>query len=285
VEYRELGRTGWKVPVLGQGTWGIGGFHSRDDSRDSEAIAALRLGIELGMTLIDTAEAYGAGHSEEVVGKAIAGLKAGVFVATKVSPEHLSYESVIKSAKASLSRLNIKTIDLYQVHWPNPRIPIKETMRAMERLVKDGLVRFIGVSNFSVSEMEEAMASLAREEIVSNQVEYSLLERSIEHDLLPFCEREKITVIAYSPLARGKLSEPKKYLEKHKADVLQTLADKYGKTPSQIALNWVVRRPSVIAIPKAVKLEHVKENAGSVGWSMDSDDYDVLSRAFSRSYW
>ncbi|MCL7384974.1 MAG: aldo/keto reductase [Thaumarchaeota archaeon] len=285
MEYRELGRTGWKVPVLGQGTWGIGGFHSRDDSRDSEAIAALRLGIELGMTLIDTAEAYGAGHSEEVVGKAIAGLKAEVFVATKVSPEHLSYESVIKSAKASLSRLNIKTIDLYQVHWPNPRIPIKETMRAMERLVKDGLVRFIGVSNFSVSEMEEAMASLAREEIVSNQVEYSLLERSIEHDLLPFCEREKITVIAYSPLARGKLSEPKKYLEKHKADALQTLADKYGKTPSQIALNWVVRRPSVIAIPKAMKLEHVKENAGSVGWSMDSDDYDVLSRAFSRSYW
>jgi len=158
-------------------------------------------------------------------------------------------------------------------------------MRAMERLVKEGLVRFIGVSNFSVSEMEEAMASLAREEIVSNQVEYSLLERSIERDLLPFCEREKITVIAYSPLARGKLSKPDKYLEKREVDVLQALADKYGKTPSQIALNWVVRRPSVIAIPKAVRLEHVKENAGSVGWLMDSDDYEVLSRVFSRSYW
>jgi len=282
VEYRELGRTGWKVPVLGQGTWGIGGFYSRDESGDAEAIAALKLGIELGMTLIDTAEAYGAGHSEEVVGKAIADLKAEVFVATKVSPEHLSYESVIRSAKASLSRLNIKTIDLYQVHWPNPRIPIKETMRAMEKLVKDGLVRFIGVSNFSVSEMEEAMASLAREEIVSNQVEYSLLDRSIEDDLLPFCEKERITVIAYSPLARGKLSEPRRHLDRREANVLQKLADKYGKTSSQIALNWVTRRPSVIAIPKAVKTEHVKENAGSVGWSMSIEDYEELDKIFSR---
>lgn len=281
MEYRELGKTGWKVPVLGQGTWGIGGFYTRDESRDAEAIAALRLGIELGMTLIDTAEAYGAGHSEEVVGRAIAGSNVDVFVATKVSPEHLSYESVIRSAKASLSRLNVKVIDLYQIHWPNPRIPIRETMRAMERLVKDGLVRFIGVSNFSVSEMEEAMASLAREEIVSNQVEYSLLERSIERELLPFCEKEKITVIAYSPLGRGKLSEPRGYLEKYKADTLQSLADKYGKTPSQVALNWVVRRPSVIAIPKAIKLEHVRENAGSVGWSMSLEDYEELSRAFS----
>ncbi|MEM2910324.1 MAG: aldo/keto reductase [Nitrososphaerota archaeon] len=282
MDYRELGRTGWKVPALGQGAWGIGGFYGRDDSRDAEAIAALKLGIELGMTLIDTAEAYGAGHSEEVVGMAIADAKVEVFVATKVSPEHLSYESVIRSAKASLSRLNIKTIDLYQIHWPNPRIPIRETMRAMEKLVKDGLVRFIGVSNFSVSEMEEAMASLAREEIVSNQVEYSLLDRGIEDDLLPFCEKEKITVIAYSPLARGKLSEPRRHLERRKADILQKLADKYGKTPSQIALNWVTRRLSVIAIPKAVKTEHVKENAGSVGWFMSPEDYEELSKVFSR---
>ncbi|MCS7135682.1 MAG: aldo/keto reductase [Nitrososphaerota archaeon] len=284
MEHRELGKTGWKVPVLGQGTWGIGGFYTRDEGRDAEAIAALKLGIELGMTLIDTAEAYGAGHSEEVVGRAIAGSNVEVFVATKVSPEHLSYESVIKSAKASLSRLNVKVIDLYQIHWPNPRIPIRETMRAMERLVKDGLVRFIGVSNFSVSEMEEAMASLAREEIVSNQVEYSLLERSIERELLPFCEKEKITVIAYSPLGRGKLSEPRRYLEKYKADTLQSLADKYRKTPSQVALNWVVRRPSVIAIPKAIKLEHVRENAGSVGWSMSLEDYEELSRVFSHHH-
>lgn len=284
MEYRELGRTGWKVPALGQGTWGIGGLYGRDDSKDAESIAALKLGIELGMTLIDTAEAYGAGHSEEIVGRVIADAKVEVFVATKVSPEHLSYESVIRSAKASLSRLNVKTIDLYQIHWPNPRIPIKETMRAMERLVKDGLVRFIGVSNFSVSEMEEAMSSLAKEEIVSNQVEYSLLERGIEHDLIPFCEREKITVIAYSPLARGKLSEPEIHLGRREANALRTLADKYGKTPSQIALNWVIRRPSVIAIPKAVRLEHVKENAGSADWSMSLEDYGELSRAFSRRY-
>ncbi len=284
MEYRELGRAGCKVPALGQGTWGIGGFYSRDDSRDAEAIAALKLGIELGMTLIDTAEAYGAGHSEEVVGRAIADSKTELFIATKVSPEHLSYDSVIKSAKASLSRLNVKTIDLYQIHWPNPRIPIRETMRAMERLVKEGLVRFIGVSNFSVSELEEAMVALASEEIVSNQVEYSLLDRSIERDLLPFCEKEKITVIAYSPLSRGKLSEPRKHLDRHEADALQSLAEKYKKTYSQVALNWVVRRPSVIAIPKAVKIEHVKENAGSVGWSMSLEDYEALSKAFSRRY-
>ncbi|PUA31128.1 MAG: aldo/keto reductase [Candidatus Terraquivivens tikiterensis] len=282
VEYRELGRTGWKVPVLGQGTWGIGGFYSKDESKDAEAIEAIRLGIELGMAFIDTAEAYGGGHSEEVVGKAIADTKAEVFVATKVSPEHLSYESVIRSAKASLRRLNVKTIDLYQVHWPNPRIPIRETMRAMERLVKDGLVRFIGVSNFSVSELEEAMASLAREEIVSNQVEYSLLERGIERDMIPFCERERITVIAYSPLARGKLSEPDKHLSKDEADALRKLAEKYRKTPSQIALNWVIRRPIAVAIPKAARVEHVRENAGSADWSMSPEDYELLCRVFSR---
>lgn len=282
MEYRELGRTGWKVPVLGQGTWGIGGFYSKDESKDAEAIEAIRLGIELGMAFIDTAEAYGGGHSEEVVGKAIADTKAEVFVATKVSPEHLSYESVIRSAKASLRRLNVKTIDLYQVHWPNPRIPIRETMRAMERLVKDGLVRFIGVSNFSVSELEEAMASLAREEIVSNQVEYSLLERGIERDMIPFCERERITVIAYSPLARGKLSEPDKHLSKDEADALRKLAEKYRKTPSQIALNWVIRRPIAVAIPKAARVEHVRENAGSADWSMSPEDYELLCRVFSR---
>lgn len=282
MEYRELGRTGWKVPVLGQGTWGIGGFYSKDESKDAEAIEAIRLGIELGMAFIDTAEAYGEGHSEEVVGKAIADTKAEVFVATKVSPEHLSYESVIRSAKASLRRLNVKTIDLYQVHWPNPRIPIRETMRAMERLVKDGLVRFIGVSNFSVSELEEAMASLAREEVVSNQVEYSLLERGIERDMIPFCERERITVIAYSPLARGKLSEPDKHLSKDEADALRKLAEKYGKTPSQIALNWVIRRPIAVAIPKAARVEHVRENAGSADWSMSPEDYELLCRVFSR---
>lgn len=280
MELKELGKTGIKVSAIGQGTWGIGGLYTEDRRMDEEAMLALRTGIDLGMTFIDTAEAYGAGHSEEVVGAAIKGRRGEAFIATKVSPEHLSYDSVISSANASLRRLGIDTIDLYQVHAPNPRIPIRETMRAMERLVKDGKVRFIGVSNFSVKELKETMESLAREEIVSNQVEYSLLDRSIELDVLPFCERERITVIAYSPLARGMLSEPGRGLSREEYMVLRSLSEKYGKSIAQIALNWLIEKEIVVAIPKAIKVEHVRENAGAAGWRMNREDYALLSDAF-----
>jgi Predicted oxidoreductases (related to aryl-alcohol dehydrogenases) len=211
IEYKELGKTGEKIPALGLGTWGIGGFSFPDYSYDQLAIEVIRFAVEIGMNFIDTAEMYGSGHSEELIGEAIKGIRDKVFIATKVLPTNFRYEDVIKACERSLKRLKTSYIDLYQLHWPNPSIPIRETMKAMERLVDEGKIRYIGISNFSVEETVEAMNSLSKYEIVSNQVEYSLLVRDIERDLLPFCNKNKITVIAYSPLARGELLKGKYY--------------------------------------------------------------------------
>ncbi len=228
---------------------------------------AIRRGIELGMNFIDTAETYADGRSEEVVGEAIKEDRDDILLATKVSPDHLHYDDVIKACKGSLQRLHTPYIDLYQVHWPNPRIPIRETMAAMEKLVKDGAVRHIGVSNFSVRETEEARDALSGNEIASNQVEYSLRDRRAESEILPYCAKEKVTLIAYSPLDRGNIvgSIPSQILEKYKM------------TPAQVMLNWVTRDESVVAIPKAADLHHLKENASSVRVRFDQREYDLIS--------
>ncbi len=248
-----------------------------DRSSDSEGVEAIRLGLALGMSLIDTAEMYGAGHSEEVVGKALEGRREKVFIASKVSPSHFAYDAVLRSAQMSLKRLGVKQMDLYQLHWPNPRIPISETMRAMEKLVRDGLIRYIGVSNFSARQMREAQEALSTERIVSNQVEYSLLERSMETEILPYCEKKGLTVIAYSPLAQGRISRGGSIPFK----ILDEIAVRLGKSRSQVALNWLLQRDSIVAIPKAIKRQHVRENAGAAGWKLDKQDYDRLSKAFS----
>src|SRR5438046_8537364 len=188
------------------GTWGMGGGMHTDSSRDSEAVEALKLGLDLGMTHVDTAEMYGAGHSEEVVSKALEDWRKPVFVASKVSPSHFGYDDLLRSARKSLERLRVKQMDLYQLHWPNPRTPITETMRSMEKLMQDGMVRHIGVSNFSIAQMRDAQAALSREEIASNQVEYSLVDRSVEEAVLPYFQRAQLTLIAYSPLGLGRLA-------------------------------------------------------------------------------
>ena len=176
MEFKNLGRSSLKIPVLGLGTWGIGGLSAKSTEGDDGAITALRLGLDLGMRFIDTAEIYARGHSEDVVAKAIGHDRNSVFLATKVSAEHLSYDGVLKSCNASLKRLDTTYIDLYQVHWPNPRIPISVTMKAMEQLVKDGKIRYIGVSNFSAKQTREAQEALSSLDLASNQVEYSLTE-------------------------------------------------------------------------------------------------------------
>ena len=277
MESKELGKSGEKIPVLCLGTWGIGGFGSKHLGGDDDAVQALRLGLELGMRFIDTAEMYARGHSEEVVAKAVKTERESVFIATKVSAEHLSYEGVLKSCETSLKRLETSNIDLYQVHWPNPHIPIAETMKAMERLVEEGKVRHIGVSNFSVGQTREAQEALSKSSLASNQVEYSLLDRSIEEDLLPHAEKEHITIIAYSPIARGQIPHGGRG-ERWK--VLDQIASKYGKTRTQVALNWLVVKQPVVAIPKAANLEHVRENAGAVGWKISKEDQDALNQAF-----
>ncbi len=258
------------------GTWGMGGGMHSDSSSDSKAIEALRLGLDLGMTLVDTAEMYGAGHSEEVVSKALEDWPKPVFVASKVSPAHFAYDELLRSARKSLDRLRVKKMDLYQLHWPNPRIPISETMKAMEKLVQDGMVRYIGVSNFSVAQMGEAQAALSREEIVSNQVEYSLVDRAVEEKILPYCQHQKITLIAYSPLGQGRITRGRGGPFK----ILDEIASRLGKTRSQVALNWLLQHESVVVIPKASNKDHVVENAASSGWKLGANDVQEIDRAF-----
>jgi len=277
MEFKELGRTGVKIPVLGLGTWGMGGLSHRSDAQDSESIDALRLGLKHGMRFIDTAEMYGNGHSEEVVARALEGDRESVFIATKVSAEHLSLDGVLRSCASSLRRLKTSYIDLYQIHWPNPRIPITETMKGMEQLVMEGKVRYVGVSNFSVQQTREAQEALSRIRLASNQVEYNLANRSIEKELLPYSVKEHITIIAYSPIARGQIS---KGGHGEHWRVLDQIALRYSKTRTQIALNWLIAKTAVVAIPKAGSLEHVTENAGAVGWGLNPSDEHALDQAF-----
>ena len=258
------------------GTWGMGGGMHTDSSHDSEAIEALRLGLELGMTLVDTAEMYGAGHSEEVVSKALEDWRKPVFVASKVSPSHFAHNDLLRSARKSLERLHVKQMDLYQLHWPNSQIPISETMRAMEKLVQEGMVRYIGVSNFSVAQMKEAQAALSREQIVSNQVEYSLVDRAVEEEILPYCQREKVTLIAYSPLGQGRIARGRGGPFK----VLDEIAERLGKTRSQVALGWLLQQESVVVIPKASDKKHVMQNAAVSGWNLDAKELRDLDKAF-----
>lgn len=274
---KTLGKTRTKIPALGQGGMGIGGYLYRDSLQDGNQIKALRLGIELGMTFLDTAEAYGDGHSEELVGKATGGIRDKVFIATKFSPEHNSYEDVLKSAEGSLRRLGTDYVDLYQVHWPNPKVPISETMRAMKRLLEEGKVRYAGVSNFSLKELKEAQAAISGDEIVSVQVEYNLFDRSIENSILPYCESEGMTAIAYSPLDQGKIAGGDR-----RTRALQKIAAKYNRTVAQVTLNWLICHPSVIAIPKATNPDHIKQNAASADFELLDEDFEEINRLFAR---
>jgi diketogulonate reductase-like aldo/keto reductase len=251
------------------GTWTMG---STTDHRERhEQILALKRGVELGMNLIDTAEIYGNGQAEQLVGEAFRGQRDSVFIATKVSAGHLHHDDLIAACNRSLERLEMRHIDLYQVHWPNSAIPIRETISAMEQLVREGKVRYIGISNFDVEETKEAQAALAKNEIVSNQVEYSLTNRSVEADLLPYCTREGITVVAYSPLARGNIP---------RLEILQQLLEKHHMTPAQLMLNWVTRHENVVAIPKSAKIRHAEENANAVSMRFSQNEYAQISRAF-----
>lgn len=271
MNYKTLGKTDTRISVIGQGCMGIGGYLTRDSKFDKRQAELLRFGIELGMTFIDTAEVYGAGHSEEVVGKAVKRIRDGVFIATKVSPEHLNYSDVIQSAEKSLRRLNTDHIDLYQVHWPNPAIDLQETMRAMEELVQQGKIRYIGLSNLCLNGLEKAQMALTQNMIVSIQAEYNLFDRSVEHDILPFCDTEGVTLIAYSPLEQGRIVS-----SSEKIETLEAIAAKYDRTMAQVTLNWLTAHDSVIAIPKASNLRHLKENAFSVDFGLSQEDFDKI---------
>lgn len=250
------------------GTWQMAG----SKSNWSAQVAALKRGIELGLTLIDTAESYSGGRSEQMVAEAIRGRRDSIFLATKVSPSNLRYDDLIGACNRSLERLGTKQVDLYQVHWPNPSVPIGETMKAMEMLVREGKIRYIGISNFDVRETKAAQEALSKNELASNQVEYSATVRWAESSILPYCEREKVSLIAYSPLSRGGMPGDA---------VPQSIIQRYGMTPVQVILNWVTHREAVIGIPKAAQVEHVEENAKALEVRFAPEDYTLLSQSFA----
>jgi len=263
---RPFGATGVSVPVIGQGTWAMGESRA---SRKAE-VGALRLGIELGIIHLDTAEMYADGGAEEVVADAVAGQRDRVFIASKVLPSNASYAGTVRACEQSLKRLKSGHIDLYLVHWWSGQHPIAETMKAMEELVARGLVRFIGVSNFDVAQMKAAQAALTRERLACNQVLYHLRDRAVEKDVLPYCERNRIAVVGYTPLNKGG------FLRGAVADV----AKRHGVTPRQVALNFLTRRPALFTIPKASRPEHVRENAAALGFTLTPEDLRAIDRAF-----
>jgi diketogulonate reductase-like aldo/keto reductase len=263
---RPFGATGVAVPVIGQGTWKMG--ERRADAKHE--VAALRAGIELGMTHIDTAEMYGDGGAERVVGEAIRGRRDSVFVATKVLPQNASYAGTLKACEQSLKALGTDHVDLYLLHWWSDTHPVADTMRALETLVRRGLTRFVGVSNFDPVQMAQAQAALTTERLACNQVEYHLRDRAIESDVLPWCERRHVAVVGYTPLARGGF----------KKAVVEGIAARHGRTPRQVALNFLVRRPALFTIPKASNAEHVRENAGALDFTLSPADIRDIDRAF-----
>ncbi len=255
---KELGRTGILLPEIGIGTWH---YYAGPE--------LLRKGFETGAWFVDTAESY---QTDHVVGEALRGLRDRVFVATKVSPHNFRAADFRKSVDGSLQRLGIETIDLLQLHDPNLGIPIEETMGAMASVIDAGKVRFAGVSNFSVAQLQQARKALGKHPVVSNQVRYNLIDRTIEKDLLPYCQAEGTTVIAYSPLAR--------YLHRVRdADprgVLDAISRETGKTIAQILLNWCLCKEGVVVIPKGNSEEHVLDMCGASDWRLSAEHLALL---------
>jgi diketogulonate reductase-like aldo/keto reductase len=257
---------GDSVPVLGQGTWKMG----EDKRRHADEVAALKLGIDLGMTLIDTAEMYASGGAETVVADAIAGRRDEVYVVSKVLPSNASRRGVETACENSLKRLRIDTIDLYLLHWRGS-VPLAETVAAFEALKKADKIKQWGVSNFDVDDMEELAALADGKAAQANQVLYNPKRRGIEHDLIPWSRERGIAVMAYSPVGQGAILRDSK---------LVALAGKHGATAAQIVLAWVMRAEGVIAIPKASRAEHVRDNRAALDITLTADDLAELDRIF-----
>jgi diketogulonate reductase-like aldo/keto reductase len=256
--------SGEKVPQLGQGTWHMG----ESARRRGEEVAALKLGLDLGMTLIDTAELYA--DAELVVAEAIKGRRDECFIVTKVLPENSTRARTIAACERSLKRLNTDRIDLYLLHWRG-RPRLDETLSAFEALVSAGAIRYWGVSNFDVSDMEELFALPGGDACVTNQVLYNLRRRGIEAGLLPWCRERGVPIQAYSPIEQGRLLRDR---------VLTGVAIRHRATTAQIALAWVLRQPDMMVIPKAATLEHVRENRAALDIELTAQDLAELDRAF-----
>jgi diketogulonate reductase-like aldo/keto reductase len=258
--------SGETVPVLGQGTWHL----AEDGHRREEEIHALRIGLDLSMTLIDTAEMYADGGAEELVGEAIEGRRNDVFLVSKVLPDHATVRGTMTACERSLRRLKTNHLDLYLLHWRGS-VPLEETVSAFEALVEAGKIRYWGVSNFDISDMEELVALDGGEDVTTNQVLYNLSRRGPEYDLFPWCRQRHIPIMAYSPIEQGRILNNSE---------LEAVAIRHSATTAQVALAWVLQQDGVIAIPKASTARHVRENRGALEIRLTQQDMDALDRAF-----
>jgi len=264
---KRLGRTRVEIPAIVQGTSGAGSYSSYEAQRVRERIEVLKYGIDLGMTYLDTGDRYGGGLAEEIVGEVIKGRRHDIFVASKFNPRENVFSSVMSSVDGSLKRMHTDYIDLYQVHWPNPLLPLPEIMRALAALVEQGKIRFIGLSNFTLDEFREAQSCLPGHTIVSDQVEYNLIDRSAEDDLIPFCREAGVTLLAYSSLNQGRF-----LLKQDQEDALGRLAAKHSKTRAQIVLRWLISHGPVVAITRSMNRVHTAENAGAADFCLEEED-------------
>ena len=258
--------SGETVPALGQGTW----FMGEKASRAAGEATALREGLDLGMTLIDTAEMYGSGGAEEVVADAIAGRRHEVFLVSKVLPENASRKGTIAACERSLRRLGTDVIDLYLLHWRGSP-PLAETLAAFEMLLRDGKIRYWGVSNFDTDDMEEMFALPGGEKCACNQVLYNLTRRGIEFDLTALCRARGLPIMAYSPIEQGRMLGDA---------ALKAVGARHNATPAQIALAWIIRQDGMIAIPKAASEKHLRENRAAIDLALGADDLAELDKAF-----
>jgi diketogulonate reductase-like aldo/keto reductase len=269
MERRWFGTTKVEVPVIGQGTWNI------DSGDRKSAIAALRRGLDLGQTHIDTAETYGSGAAEQVVAEAIAGRREEVFLVSKVLPQNASQKATIAACERSLARLRTDRLDCYLLHWPG-RYPLRETIAAFEHLKQAGKISSWGVSNFDVPDLETVIQIAGEDNLACNQVLYHLQERSIEHAVIPWCEKHNVAVVAYSPFGHGRFPTPRT----SGGRVLKQIADAHQVTVRQVALRFLVRRSTLFAIPKSASLEHIAENAGATDLRLTETEISEIDRAF-----
>jgi diketogulonate reductase-like aldo/keto reductase len=267
MELRPFGPTGVSVARIGQGTWQM------EDDSEQGAVAALRAGLELGMTHVDTAELYGSGRVEEIVAKAIKGQRDRVFLVSKVIPTNASKQGTLRACEATLKRLETDHLDCYLLHWPGSH-PLEATIDAFEALQRSGKIRAFGVSNFDERELAEAVHLAGPGKIACNQVLYHLGERTIEHGVVPFCEQNDIAIVGYTPFGRGEFPPPQG------KRVLESIAIARKTTPRQVTLAFLTRNPRAFAIPKSSSADHTRENSGADRVVLTEDDIRAIDAAF-----
>ena len=265
----EILPNGEKIPKIGLGTWNMGGRTTPDYSQDSRVITAIRSGLELGYTHIDTSEFYANGHTEELIRQALPGYDRGkIFITSKVWKDSLTYHSTKTAINNSLGRLGIATLDLYLIHWPSPEMDLAGTLKAMNEAVQEGKIRHLGVSNFSIEQLQQAQ-DLSAAPIVTNQVPYSLKTRTyVNNGMLGYCQANQIILTAYTPIEKGQIYDP----------VVREIAKKHEATAVQVGLAWLIQQPKVITIPMSLDPMHLAENLGALDVELELDDISRLNQ-------